>query len=618
MHFFRMACVVALAASQVWFTAIAQSVPGAEASKAAPQGPSLRTTSNLVLVDVVVSNHDKPVAGLARARFHIFDNGREQSIVSFDEHSPAEKLSPPLPKMFQDRSAPHTFTNISLLPASGAINVLLLDGLNTPLANQMDVRRQMLEYMARIEPGTSLAIFTLSSRLRLVEGFTTDAAQLARALLSPAANAKTSALSDTAADQAFDSAIGDMASMRTNNVDPQSNLLDPIAAMQQFQADATAFQLDERVQMTMNAMQQLARYLSGFPGRKNLIWFSASFPLTLDPDDALQSPFQAMRNYSEQIRETSQLLATARVAVYPVDAESVLTPPTFDITYDPSTNLVGATSETRGGSRSRTQANRASAASDNAKQMRQNMKQEAALEQIAADTGGKVYIRTNGLREAVADAIATGSSYYSVGFSPAALDGHFHKLQLRLDNSSWKLAYRSGYFAEPPNHSSPMNPESSLVAATSLHGAPDATQILFEARVLDSSDPTLKGSRLPKGPAGELASTIRQPAARVIVDVKADAAAIALEQGADGRRSGKIEFVLVAYDADGKRLNYLDRGFQMSLTPSQYEQTMANGIPIRLALDLPPQPVFLRIAVHDLNSNKAGSIEVRYNAAPPR
>lgn len=38
------------------------------------------------------------------------------------------------------------------------------------------------------------------------------------------------------------------------------------------------FKLDSRVRTTIQALQQLARYLGGIPGRKNLVWFSGSFP----------------------------------------------------------------------------------------------------------------------------------------------------------------------------------------------------------------------------------------------------------------------------------------------------------------------------------------------------
>ncbi len=618
MHSLRIAMAVALALSQLCFVTLGQWAPCSPATTVpAPTSPLLRTSSSLVLVDVVVTKGDKAVHGLERARFHIFDNGIEQAIVSFDEHSAGDR-SPmaEIPRMFGNIAVPHTFANISSYPATGVVNVLLIDALNTPLANQMDVRRKMLEYMARIEPGTSLAIFTLSSRLRLVEGFTTDAAQLASALKDPAVNSKASVMLDTAADQALDTAIGDAASMGVNTANAESNLTDPIASMLQFQADLTAFQTDQRVRLTMEAMQQLARYLSGIPGRKNLIWFSGSFPLILAPDDTLQSPFDAMRIYAEGLRETSQLLSAARVAVYPVDAKGLATPAIFDASYTPSTNLMGATTNAGRGGRSYKQANKSNPASDASKQLQEGMQEEATLDQIAADTGGKVYARTNGLSEAVADAVETGSSYYTIGFSPAALNGQFHKLRVSVEQSVYKLAYRSGYFADVPKHSQLLN--SSLIAATSLHGAPASTQILFKARVLDSKDPSLRDTRVPEGPAGELAATLKQPTRRVVVDVKADPAGFALEQTAEGARSGKVEFVLIAYDAAGKRINYLDKGFQLNLTPQQYAGILVNGIPIRLALDLPVERVFLRIAVHDLNSGRVGSLEVRNSADTTR
>ena len=50
------------------------------------------------------------------------------------------------------------------------------------MADQMYVRHQMLEYLGKIEPGTSLAIFTLASQLRQVTGFTTDVPELVKGI----------------------------------------------------------------------------------------------------------------------------------------------------------------------------------------------------------------------------------------------------------------------------------------------------------------------------------------------------------------------------------------------------------------------------------------------------
>ena len=58
--------------------------------------------------------------------------------------------------------------------------MLLLDWADTALGEQMYVRNQMFEYMNKMKPGTTLAVFTLSShaRLRMIEGFSTDAVKL--------------------------------------------------------------------------------------------------------------------------------------------------------------------------------------------------------------------------------------------------------------------------------------------------------------------------------------------------------------------------------------------------------------------------------------------------------
>ena len=270
--------------------------PASQSAAAAPQPSNpatsvLRTNASLVLVDVVVTDRGNPVYGLPRSSFHVFEDGREQKIVSFDERRPA---SSPAASPIASRPAelpPDTYTNAPLYPPSTAMNVLLLDGLNTPLANQMDARRQMLKYLASIQPGTPLAIFTLASRLRMVTGFTTDPAALVKALDSPRAAAKPSVVLDPEADQDLDSGIGDMANLSAGVPAFSVDGISALAAMQQFETDIAAFETDQRVQITLGAMQQLACYLSAVPGRKNLIWFSGSFPISLDPDDSLPFPF---------------------------------------------------------------------------------------------------------------------------------------------------------------------------------------------------------------------------------------------------------------------------------------------------------------------------------------
>lgn len=59
----------------------------------------LHANTNLVLVDVVVTDHDKPVHTLDRNRFHLFEDGHEQTITSFDEHHSATTAPGAMPPM---------------------------------------------------------------------------------------------------------------------------------------------------------------------------------------------------------------------------------------------------------------------------------------------------------------------------------------------------------------------------------------------------------------------------------------------------------------------------------------------------------------------------------------
>jgi hypothetical protein len=65
-------------------------------------------------------------------------------------------------------------------------------------------------------------------------------------------------------------------------------------------------------------------------GRKNLIWFSGSFPLNIlpDPEQAVfgVNPF-SVDDFQDDVRATTSLLSRAQVAVYPIDARGVFISP---------------------------------------------------------------------------------------------------------------------------------------------------------------------------------------------------------------------------------------------------------------------------------------------------
>jgi len=594
-----------------------QAAPAAAAPTAAApaQNPSSQATpqtvvhanTNLVLLDVVVTDRGSAVHGIDRSRFHVVEDGKEQTISSFEEHEPA-----PVPAQGYKPVAlpPNTYSNAPLYPQASAFNVLLLDGLNTPVDKQTDVRRQMLQYMGKIAPGTSLAIFTLSSRLRMITGFTTDASQLTKAMQSAKTTPRTSDVTGSGLSVADTDTTLD-------NWSGTSATSDAGAMLEQWEADITSFQTDERVRMTLDAFQQLALYLGAIPGRKNIIWFSASFPIGIDPDTTMKNGFDAARMYADQIRQTSEDLAAARVSVYPVDARGLMNFSTIDASYTPSGGISsgGSGGFGRGG---RAPGMGTPMAKDTHNAMVTNAEEEASMREIAKETGGKAYINTNGLRDAIADAVANGSSYYTLTYVPENknFDGRFRKLQVRVDGGGLNLAYRDGYYADPASKITAHDAKQiTPILAAMLHGAPPATQILFNTRVLPASDPHFRDSKFSGTPAGQDAAQLKGPLHRTVVDLLVDPRGLDFATAADGTRQDNVEFVLVAYDSDGKRVNYVDRPAPIGLDAEHYAKVRASGFPVRMELDLPAGNFSLRIAVYDLNSGHIGSLEVPLQVA---
>ena len=503
----------------------AAQAPSTQSKENAPQSgsPTIRAASNLVVVDVVVSDDGKPVKGLQQQAFHVFEDGHEQTIKVFEEHSSVNASQIRKPPVLP----PNTYTNLPESSVTSAANVLLLDALNTPMKDQMYVRKQMMEYLKNIPAGTRIAIFTLASRLRIVQGFTIDSTPLLAALSDKRNLPGVSPLLVDPNDATPTNLVSGLQDMGAST--------QAIASLQQFQADEAAFQVDLRVQYTLDAFKQLAAYLGSVPGRKNLIWFSGSFPLNLDPDSSLTDAFSVMRQYSDQLKATSDLLAASRVAVYPVDARGLFTAPMFNaanqganysgVSHGTSANMGGAPSGgTRSGGTARPRnpgstSNPNAFARDNSKFSQSTAAEHVTMQEIAQDTGGRAFYDTNGIKEALANAIENGENYYTLAYIPddAKFDGKFRKIQVKVPEQNHQLAYRHGYLAVAPGAHSQIAPLGASASAIQ-RGAPPSSQILFKMRVLPSDDTSLKGLASQAGPAGLMADKLQGPVKRYWID----------------------------------------------------------------------------------------------------
>src|SRR5580698_1452550 len=143
--------------------------------------PVIQANTRAVVIDVVVTKgQDEPVTALRKQDFTVLEDGKPVTVDFFEEHS--AKTLPPGAAPALVKMPPNVYTNVPPAPESDSVNVLLLDTLNTDQPDQAYVRQQMVNFLKTMQPGLRVAVFVLGSKLRMVQGFTTDSSVLSDAV----------------------------------------------------------------------------------------------------------------------------------------------------------------------------------------------------------------------------------------------------------------------------------------------------------------------------------------------------------------------------------------------------------------------------------------------------
>lgn len=590
----------------------AQQTPPAPGLSTRPATPTISVTAREVLLDIVVTDgHGNPVTGLKASDFTVLEENQPQTIRRLEEHLPMSAddvarltAAPPLP--------PNTFTNYVPLVNTNVSTVILLDALDTPITAQQYLRQQLIGYLKNMEPGASIAIFQLDTQLHLIQGFSSD-----QATLLAAAESKR-----------------DMPSLQR-----------PI------HGDREIYERTKR-EILRDGMNDLGRYLAGFPGRKNLIWFTGQVPLTIF-GTGLGNPFRdsfgVIGGSLGDLSDLTDQLTISRVAIYPVDARGL------DDNFDMSA------------------ANGRPSPRASQSFMNRMNNDIYDLTTAADNTGGKAYFNTNGLKNVIAEIVRNGSNYYSLAYSTTNTqwDGGFRHIKVIVDRAGVQLQHRQGYYAvnrdaaeqrqvaaiqrraakanaapppadtatpaaEPtppaPNTATsilPPPPDQTANGALVHHtrggfqdamvlGAVPPTEIVFKAS-LATSDQVQKFEKntLPQGNYLQ-AGYQTKPFRTDTVLFQTDMHRIRLLTAPGGLRQGAVEFAAVVYDQQGQPVNSLISTVTLNLSDATYRKLLQTGLGLRQQIAIPVKGnYFLRLGVHDLTGDQVGALEIPVDTLRP-
>jgi VWFA-related protein len=547
-----------------------------------PPPPTIRVTTKLVLVDVVVTDKSgKKVTGLKAEDFVLQEKGKTQKISLFTP--PTDVKTAEAPKL-----GPGIFSNRPEFRANGGPpTVLLLDAANTAFKDQAYSRQQMLKFVTeQYKPGQKIAVFTLTNSLGILQDFTDDPEVLKKVLENYRPQQQELA---QAAAPPQSSSVGSVHSGRGAE--------GPAAvtnALKNFQDAQVGYQLDRRVDITLQAMRGLGRMLAGIPGRKNVIWVTAAFPFSLIPEDRTVSEAELSESlptigqlglgarsagsaasndrglHLQEIRQASSELSSAQVAIYPIDARGLVVGGEF-VEEDKSNggphNYGGAASV----------------------RMSDTLSSQETMREMARETGGIAYVNQNEIKQGVANAIEDSSASYTLGYYPEdkKWDGKYRNIKIKL-NRDGEVRYRRGYFAIDPSTRKDRKTDQEVAEALGDR-APD-TQVTFSAQVKPANN------------------------GKISVTFLVDPNTVSVEDSG-GSKKVNVVFYATLFAPDGKMLGNLSQKVDQTFDAATYEKIQKQGILLQMDLDAKPgDSNEVRLVVRDNRTGFMGTL----NGTVPR
>ena len=536
---------------------------------------TIRSNTRLVMVDVVATDKKgQPVTGLKAEDFTVEENGKKQKVSVFVPPGTTNRTAatPPPPGILSNLSE-----NLS---PTGVPTVLLLDAANSQFKDQAYARSQMLKYvLEQAQLGRPIAVVTLTDQLQVLQQFTSDPQVLATAIkklrpqepiLQPGAPAPES---------------HGIASGPGGGIN--ASLVSAVAAAQAFIDVQVGYNLQRRTLITLEAMKELSRMLGGLSGRKNVVWLTAALPFDLIPEDRNVTDAELLADlpgqgrqrsvdvnaagsqaaesrtlYAQEIREAEAQLASANIAIYPVDLRGLVSGMESSAAAGGSVFSDSAITDRVIAGLSSVQAS------------------QGTMREIAAQTGGKAYVNQNEIKDGIALAASDEKASYSLGYYPEnkKWDGKLRNIKIKVAQGDTQLRYRKGYFAIEPGPSKDRNFEQEVAAALQVN-AP-STQISFRAQ----AKPTDPG--------------------KVKVVFLVDAHTLTAEDSS-GSKKMNVAFYASVFGSNGKNLATRTTKVDRTFDAATYQQILDHGMMVPLDLEIPSGGSELRLAVLD---NKTGLI----------
>jgi VWFA-related protein len=382
--------------------------PATDSTRPPNQVPPLRTTSDLVRIDVEVTDHSgASIKGLRADQFTVTDNGKPQKISSFVyadieaiEQAGNEDQKPIAIPV--DSPAPLPEEAVTNAVRDRRLLVLFFDMTsmeNDDLLRAHDAAQKFID--KQMTPADLVSVVTYGNRLSVWADFTNDRKVLAKAIarLIPGAS---SGLADNL-----------YAAAQNGEYDVQEYTG---AAYTADETEFNVFNTDQK----LAAVEGLANVLGSIPGRKAIVQFTGGITQTGEENRT-------------ELRAATDAANLADVSIYSIDARGLFaTVPGGDATANAATGNSIFTG----------------AAVYHQTDQRQDSRDTLAT--LSSDTGGHAFFDLGDLSQAFPQIEKEYGGYYLVGYTLASnikRDGTWHSIRVKVNAPGAHVRSREGYFA---------------------------------------------------------------------------------------------------------------------------------------------------------------------------
>ncbi len=511
--------------------------------RSAPQQPdappTFRSDARLVRVSVVV--HDqrgRPVQGLTARDFEVFEDRKPAPVALFYSEGRAAAADTP-----RTQPAPDLFTNRVEGPAASGVTLILYDLLNTAWTEQRQAKDHVVKFLKQLRPTDQVGFYLMDDEgIRVLHDFSRDVSSLIEALGG--------AVRPTSIDLA---ASQDRLANERSTGDADLDRL-----IKRADEHTQGFFLDRRVNSSIAAIESLGSALAGVRGRKNIIWISSLFPTVFNDGIGRQ-------NLSSDVRRATKALNDSDIALYPVDARGLLVHP------------MGM---------------RASAKSRPIATLDDVWRHGETAMLLAEQTGGRAFLNTNGLSDAMARAAEDSRLTYVLGYYPlpGPWDGRFRDIKIRVRRPGVQVRHRLGYYAVP----------------AAAPGPADRDKILADAL----------GSPLDSTAIGISVAVERAQAAdEIFLRIVVEGESLRLAPEGDAL-AGSLDVAIAQGLPDGRLIRSVDAVVSLRVKLSEREQLLTRGVTLTRTLKLQPDAHQIKIAIGD-RSGRLGTVTIPASSLRP-